>query len=251
MRKELTEEQWLSVQNGPRFLLSVLGSKATNRKRRLFGCACCRRIWEHIWDERSRAAVELAERFADGLATVGERERGRAEAERIAESPAPENTHYRAAWACANVVHKYPGIAVNAHYNVVNVATWHKVNGAGYSNILAPEATHLLNQVYNAELATQCEIVRDLFCNPFHSLPPKKGKRAWEEQRRNWLGWNGGMIHQIAEVIYNERRMEDLPILADALEDAGCTDAALLDHLRSPGPHVRGCWALDLLLGKK
>jgi hypothetical protein len=64
------------------------------------------------------------------------------------------------------------------------------------------------------------------------------------------LRWNHGTLPAIARRIYEERAFHDLPILADALEDAGCTDAAILDHCRGPGPHVRGCWVVDLLLGK-
>lgn len=67
----------------------------------------------------------------------------------------------------------------------------------------------------------------------------------------SWFAWNGGTIRHLAEAIYNERAFDRLPILADALEDAGCTDADILDHLRGSGPHVRGCWVLDLLLGKE
>jgi hypothetical protein len=55
----------------------------------------------------------------------------------------------------------------------------------------------------------------------------------------------------LAQGIYDERAFERLPILADALEDAGCTDAAILVHCRGPGPHVRGCWVVDLILGKQ
>jgi hypothetical protein len=65
-----------------------------------------------------------------------------------------------------------------------------------------------------------------------------------------WLCWHGGTIPKLAQAIYDERAFDRLPVLADALEEAGCTDADLLGHLRGPGPHVRGCWALDLLLGK-
>ena len=65
-----------------------------------------------------------------------------------------------------------------------------------------------------------------------------------------WLSWNGGTVAGLARSVYDERRFADLPILADALEEAGCDNAELLTHLRGPGPHVRGCWALDLLLGK-
>jgi hypothetical protein len=57
-------------------------------------------------------------------------------------------------------------------------------------------------------------------------------------------------VPKLAEAIYQERRFEDLPILADLLEEAGPTDAALLGHLRGPGPHVPGCFALDLLAGR-
>jgi hypothetical protein len=59
------------------------------------------------------------------------------------------------------------------------------------------------------------------------------------------------LVRKLAVVIYADKLFADLPILADALEDHGCTDTDLLTHLRGPGPHVRGCWALDLVLGKE
>jgi hypothetical protein len=65
-----------------------------------------------------------------------------------------------------------------------------------------------------------------------------------------WLLWSHGTIPAIARRIYDERAFHDLPILADALEDAGCTDADILTHCRQPGEHVRGCWVVDLILGQ-
>jgi hypothetical protein len=65
------------------------------------------------------------------------------------------------------------------------------------------------------------------------------------------LAWNEGTVHRIAQAIYDDRAFDRLPILADSLEDAGCDDADLLAHCRGAGPHVRGCWAVDLLLGKE
>jgi thioredoxin-like negative regulator of GroEL len=65
-----------------------------------------------------------------------------------------------------------------------------------------------------------------------------------------WLIWNDGLIPKLAHEIAREQRFADLPILADALEEAGCSNADILNHCRQPGEHVRGCWVVDLLLGK-
>jgi hypothetical protein len=66
-----------------------------------------------------------------------------------------------------------------------------------------------------------------------------------------WLSWDDGTVRQLAERIYEERAFERMPTLGDALEDAGCTDEDILNHCRQSGLHFRGCWCLDLLLGKK
>jgi hypothetical protein len=66
-----------------------------------------------------------------------------------------------------------------------------------------------------------------------------------------WLAWNGGTVVKLAEAIYAGRAFDRMPILADALEEAGCADANFLDHCREPGPHALGCWIVDLLLGKR
>jgi hypothetical protein len=83
-------------------------------------------------------------------------------------------------------------------------------------------------------------LVRDIFGNPFRPVSVDPA----------WLRWNDGTAVAIARRVYDERRFEDLPILADALEEAGCTSGDILEHCRGPGPHVRGCWVVDLLLGK-
>ena len=66
-----------------------------------------------------------------------------------------------------------------------------------------------------------------------------------------WLAWNGGTVRKLAEAIYDERAFDRLPVLADALEEAGCADEGVLRHCRGGGPHVRGCWVIDLILGKE
>jgi hypothetical protein len=65
------------------------------------------------------------------------------------------------------------------------------------------------------------------------------------------LAWQDGTVARLAESIYQEQAFDRFPILADALEDAGCTESDILEHLRDPGPHVRGCWALDPLVGRE
>jgi hypothetical protein len=81
-----------------------------------------------------------------------------------------------------------------------------------------------------------------LFLFPFRPVPAAD---------RSWLAWNGNTVRELAQGIYDGRAFDRLPVLADALEDAGCSDPYLLGHLRGPGPHARGCWAVDLLLGKE
>ncbi len=89
----------------------------------------------------------------------------------------------------------------------------------------------------NGQLAERITILRDIFGNPFRPVATN-------------AAWLTPTAFAIAQTIYTDRAFDRLPILADALEDACCTDAAILDHLRGPGPHVRGCFALDLVLGK-
>jgi hypothetical protein len=101
------------------------------------------------------------------------------------------------------------------------------------------------------EARAQCDLLRDIFGNPFRPLPPIRGKRRWEEQRLGWMTWKDGIVLKMAEAAYQEIAFDRLPVLADALEDAGCDFVDLLSHCRGPGPHVRGCWVVDLLLDKK
>ncbi|HWG41472.1 MAG TPA: hypothetical protein VN688_01715 [Gemmataceae bacterium] len=83
-------------------------------------------------------------------------------------------------------------------------------------------------------------ILRDMFDNPFRTISVNS----------LWLGWNDNTVPRLAQAIYEQRAFDRLPILADALEEAGCTNADILNHCRQPGEHVRGCWVVDLMLGK-
>jgi hypothetical protein len=80
-------------------------------------------------------------------------------------------------------------------------------------------------------------LVRDVFGNPFRPVP-LPGE------------WRTPTAVALAGQMYGSRDFSAMPILADALQDAGCDSEDILDHCRGPGPHVRGCWVVDLVLGK-
>jgi hypothetical protein len=238
----MTEAEWLASEDPGlmlrhvrkwsrlRGLLARAGSasaRSRQRKLRLFACACCREDWDSLGD-RGQQAVEVSERFADGLATREELVAAR----RAATAAAYSMTSWRA-WAPVFVALDPAGFpdderlagAASAASNVVTAGTLSEV-------IAALQGTE-------CDPARICGLMRDVFGNPYR---PSGRNGAW-------LAWNGGTIPKLAAAIYKDRAFERPPVLADALEDAGCTDAAILEHCRGPGPHVRGCWAVDLLLG--
>ena len=84
----------------------------------------------------------------------------------------------------------------------------------------------------------RCAVIRCLFGNPFRPVAFAPA-------------WNTSAVLALAHTIYDARAFDRLPILADALEDAGCTDSEIIGHCRSGGEHVRGCWVVDLLTGRE
>src|SRR5262245_10345368 len=235
----MTEAEWLaSTKMNP--MLDYLEGKASDRQWMLFSCACVRRIWRLVTDERCRSYVEVAERLADGMASGEELNRA---AEVVVQADdlddeagnhtfqAVESVGYTSALAAWTAASKASDSASFA--------------AATASGEWSPEAW---NAAGAAEHRVQVVLPRALFGTPFRP-PPAIGPAV--------LAWNGGTVRRLAQSIYEERQMPEgaldnarLAVLADALEEAGCADAALLSHLRGPGPHARGCWAVDLVLGK-
>ncbi len=211
----MTEAEWTAC-NDPTPMLEFLRGKASDRKLRLFACACCRVGWHVVKNERSRRAVMTAERYADGLAARKVLNEVWAAASQVGWRGTPT----RAAGAAAS------GAAQAA------APTMTTLEAAS----VATAITHAMRSPKNLS-----GLIRDIFGNPFRPLPPLDPA---------WLGWNDSAIRKIAQTIYDTRAFDRLPVLADALEDAGCTDAAILAHCRERGEHVRGCWVVDLLLGK-
>jgi hypothetical protein len=244
----MTERQWLRSRTVGT-LLHRLPEGVSDRQLLLFACACARRFWGHLSDPRSRGAVEATEEYAEGRASrraVREALAAALDAERAVRKDFryPE---CNPAYVAAAVAH-LPDFTdqgrerVNAHLAYV---TWAAVRAAGFLPASAPcegigDLRALAEAVRADEARAQIALLRDVAAGVFRPVVPEP----------SWLRWKDGCVGRIARHVYDERCFADLPILADALLDAGCDDEALLTHLRGGGPHVRGCWALDLLLGQ-
>jgi hypothetical protein len=228
----MTEAKWLTESRHSQSMVWELRSmgkvsrtKAGKRKLRLFACGCCRLVWELLTDPRLQEAVEVAERFAEGSATKDELQ---AAFQSILELTSggynPDDPGVQARTAAHMALSATASTAMTCAFDMTALP----VPLAGYS------------VGGTSSEATLCTFLRCVFGNPFRPMSVD----------RSWLNWNDGTIPRIAQIIYNERRFHDLPVLADALEEAGCTILDILSHCRQPGAHVRGCWVLDLVLGK-
>lgn len=240
----MTEAEWLECSD-PQLMLEFLRDKANDRKLRLFACACCRHIWHLVTDGRSRNAVETAERYADHRA--GYRElviAAFAAYDAVVETGTGSTmTDIGGPWELTG--EQLPDTTASAAFMAVVDNPTISGSAPSYdttaSTLTARYSNSSTNQICGRR-DSFCKMVRCIFGNPFHSLPAIKPI---------WFVWHDGTIPKLASSIYDERTFDRLPTLADALEAAGCTDPDILDHCRGPGPHVRGCWVLDLILGKE
>jgi hypothetical protein len=268
----MTEAEWLAATD-PWPMLKFLRGKVSERKLRLFACACCRRNW-HLLDGSSREAVNTAEAFADGLVI---REQLMCAVRAI--PPRPSSPAARAlskssvigVWSALRLLgaaladtFRYangPGRrdpAINARsaasfasdpafffpssstYDLAVNAGWYTAFAAGdeaFDRKCGGDAEMRRRTAEVQEHQSHCELLREIFGNPFHPASTPS-----TEVLAPVLG--------LVQEIYAGGHFDRLPLVADALEDAGCTNAELLGHLRGPGVHVRGCWALDLVLSK-
>jgi hypothetical protein len=240
----MTEPEWLACTN-PKKMLKFLRGRASERKLRLFACACCRRIWHLLADKPYRHAVDVAERCEERLANatdVASVPSGAYPVARYGEGEGAGGPLWLAGLfaspsggACANSgdPHAPAVLAASVSMQVASVgselfSTWAASLGVGK--------------------AVQAALLREVVHAPFRAI----------HSRASWRSWNYGTVPALARAIYDDRDLPSghldhhrLAVLADALEDAGCSDQDILVHCRGPGPHVRGCWVIDLLLGKE
>jgi hypothetical protein len=227
----MTEAEWLTCDDLTKMLRFLRGD-ASGRKLRLFAVACCRNVWSLLSDQRSRDAVELAERFADGQATEMERRSAQVAAKAAVAALYPAHEDY-AASAAANAVSEDATAGINA-----DAAAFTAAEAADTDDAPADET------IWVAERLRQAALLLDIFGNPFRpvSFDPT---------------WATDTVRALAQAIYEDRTLPSghldnrrMSLLADTLEQVGCDDFDIPGHCRRPGPHVRGCWVIDAVLGR-
>jgi hypothetical protein len=257
----MTEQEWLSSERSSEMLDFLSGRpgatylgpgslepkrRISERKLRLFFCACCRQVWHLILYKRNRKIVEDSERYADGLEDI-------------------KTLQKHQSWLYSGATHSKVWSLV---YAACDTDTNKSDVSAARDKVIPP--------------ATQAAILREIVGNPFQRnlywsdkhlrkpapMPDGKGWDVWCVDH-----WLTPTVLSIAQGIYEDRSFEELPILADCLEDNGCDEEILLKHLRTLSrrvperydestktyygsgmenvTHFLGCWALDLLLGKE
>jgi hypothetical protein len=238
----VTEKEWLDCSEPEEMLFGLGELGASDRKVRLFMCACCRRVWHLFRDKRCQHAVEAAEGLSDGSTSDDEMNEAQEEAETAAEEAEDiDLPHFEklalvgstnaASFALSDSV----GRPLTSDAKLA--AEWTVYALAGSSPLKDPvlEAKRLSD--FEAEVRGQCGLLRDIFGNPFAHVTVEPT-------------WLTPAVVKLAQTIYDDQAFNKMAALADALEKAGCDNHDILAHCRGPGPHVRGCWALDLVLGK-
>jgi len=228
----VTESEWLSS-GDPESMLAFLRPDTTDRKLRLFAVACCRRHWEwpledmdepgSSWIASIREAVGVGERLADGQVTP------------------PDLRRVQSLDGCGVEI-LYAFIGCSGTADELFDVSGHLIDAAGESPGCLTAAKSA--KAVEVEKAAQAALIREVFGNPFRPVAPNPT-------------WLTPAVVSLAHSVYAERLLPSgrldaarLAVLADALEDAGCTDPTILGHLRGSGPHVPGCWPLDQLLKK-
>ena len=219
----MTEAEWLACEDLQRLIKSRRHS-TYDRKLRLFACACVRNVKDHLSDGPWIAAVQVAERFADDPSC-------KAELDELYQSSTR-------AWGEAG--HDWAAIISTGMTTVLTPeAGWAALYASSHSCLVGvPKGTASRKVATAAIRQHNLTLFRCVFGNPFRPVPFD-------------TRWRTADVVGLARGIYEDRAFDRMPVLADALMDAGCDSEDILSHCRSDSPHVRGCWVVDLVLGKE
>jgi hypothetical protein len=236
---DIPEEGWLqSTEISTLYHFLAHRPDITDRKWLLFALGCAQSVFP-LLDERCRNVLHHIERFADGPGTAEDLEIARRLASQAYDDAQPERKWrppedvVRLITMQDQPLSQIAGCVESAVRGVIAQQAWKDAQGKGrrYQDKMRERA-------WQEQGTVNLSLFRCVFHNPFRPLIAD-------------ARWLTNAVVALAAGIYDDRAFDRLPILADALEEAGCTDADILGHSRGPGPHVRGCWVIDLLLGKK
>jgi hypothetical protein len=217
----MTEKQWLTYAIGA--LVAHVRSLGNDRKLRLFNCACSRMLLPWIPNPQVADALDRAEQFADGeIAVSTMRKWHRVVRKALDSSPvhAQPAAERKACWVCVFACWPGPEIPSDGwRYFVYHGGAY----GGDFEQTIRPRLVPTLHDIYG---------------NPFRKV-------------KFDTKWRTDTAVSLARGMYESRDFGAMPILADALQDAGCDNEDVLNHCRDTNqPHVRGCWVVDLVLGK-
>jgi len=241
----MTEDEWLASED-PGKMLKFLrrntdlryqrvsdNTPLGQRRLRLFGVAIMRRVADVFNDPCLHEIVEAVGGFADGIGTAVAF-RNLQQQLRVRVFPLPLKEWSRIGCRELLTQHTREEFAHMVAYCLA--ASDHAASNAADGYHYAALAIEGEDMAY--EMTYQCDLIRDIFGNPFNPITIDPS-------------WLTSTVIALAQKMYDTREFSAMPILADALMDAGCDNPQILEHCRGPGPHVRGCWVCDLCLGKK
>jgi hypothetical protein len=245
----MTESDWLSTDSPSRMFRHVR-TRLSARKLQLLACGCCR-LFDAMLSDEQRRALEVVERHADGLADreeyqVAVEQFGRDHMGHVLPTPTGGvSVHTGVSPTAALAYALMAVVSTPADDGLHRVLDWAAATAA---RSVGPGQPRAATQAANRKM---CGVFREIVANPFRErMTPGPG----------WVAAGGGMppgalrvsetARAIALGVQADQAFDRLPILADALEDDGCNDDELLTHLRHHSHHLRGCWAVDLVLGK-
>jgi hypothetical protein len=208
----VTEEEWLAATD-PIPMLGCLGGEPSDRKLRLFACTCYRLIPGFLEPGGYRDALELTEKDIESP---------------VEQEAIDQLRVQRGMWW-----YRRSGLA---EANAAMDTYWLDLRGLEWLELCSDETRETLERERaSGPLAVR---MREVFGNPYR---PTVFDSSWRTDT----------VLSLATQMYESRDFSTMPSMADALQDAGCENADILDHCRGAGPHVRGCWVVDLVLGKE
>jgi hypothetical protein len=246
----MTESEWLTSESPQKMRAHMeKGGGVSERKLRLFACACCRRVERWFVDPCQHVAVDVLEKFADGLVTrvelavscqaAGTIDEGHAllSDEQVERNQDALDASYHAAQAVSQATcTDPPGDTEPTYFHRIYDTIMHIVDAAGFAAVAFDEQGGRSLSAQAAERKNLADLLRCVIGSPFRSVDFNPE-------------WRTDTAVYLAKGMYESRDFSTMPILADALQDAGCNSDDVLDHCRDKKQtHVRGCWVVDLVL---